>query len=110
MANGEQAEASWRGWHVIGRFLPMTFLGLLFVLYGLSPVAPHEQGYNIGIIFVLVGLILMVGSVVGMLFTKCPTCYHSNWIYCVQEPDVKRQRDRWGHYYARDLADGEKKG
>ena len=47
-------------------------------------------------------------SILGILFTKCPTCYQSHWIYCVQEPDVKRQRDRWGHYYSRDLADGER--
>ncbi len=94
----------WRGWHVITRFLPMLFLGAIFVIFGVSPEAPHHGAINYGIIFVWVGAILLIGAVIGMIFTKCPVCYQTNWIYCAQEPDVVRMRDQYGSYYARDLA------
>jgi hypothetical protein len=100
----QEARPPWRGWHVIGRFLPMIALGLIFVVYGLSPVAPHKGALRYGEIFVWVGGILLIGAVLGMLFTKCPTCYQTKWIYCAQEPDIVRQRDRHGSYYERDLA------
>ena len=95
----------WRGWHVIGRFLPMLFLGAVLVIFGLSPEAPHNDGLHYGIIFVWAGGILLLGALIGMIFTKCPICYQTNWVYCVQEPDVVRIHDHCeGDYYARDLA------
>ena len=105
MADGEAPAPLWRGWHVIGRFLPMVFLGSIFILYGVSPVAPHEDGLHLGAVFVLAGAILLLGALIGMLFTKCPICYQSNWIFCRQERDVVLVRDHGtGDYYARDLA------
>jgi len=94
----------WRGWHVLGRFLPMICLGAIFVIYGLSPAAPHIDGLRWGLIFVWIGGILLLGALAGMLFTKCPVCYKTNWVFCAQEPDVVTQRDRYGRYYSRDLS------
>ena len=94
----------WRGWHVIGRFLPMGFLATLFIVYGLSPAAPHEGALRLGIIFVWLGAVLWLGAIVGMLFTKCPICYRTNWVFCAQEPDVVRLPYHNGHRYGRDLA------
>lgn len=94
----------WRGWHVIGRFLPMVFLGSIFVIFGVSPVAPHADHIKFGLVFVWVGAILLLGAIFGMLFTKCPICYQTNWIYCLQERDVVRIHNHGvGDYYARDL-------
>jgi hypothetical protein len=104
MATEEDGQV-WRGWHVIGRFLPMIFLGSIFIIVGVSPLAPHHGGMSFGIIFVWVGGILWIGAVIGMLFTKCPICYRTNWVYCVQERDVVRIHNHGeGDYYARDLA------
>jgi hypothetical protein len=102
----EEAPPIWRGWHVVGRFLPMIFLGALFLLFGLSPWSPHYGPFHWGIIFAWIGAILIIGAVLGTLFTKCPICYQSNWIWCMQERDVVRMRDRHQHedYYVRDLA------
>jgi len=105
MAEEGEVQPLWRGWHVIGRFLPMVFLGCIFVIYGVSPEAPRRGVIHLGPIFVWIGGILLVGAVIGMLFTKCPICYQSNWIFCVQERDVVRIHDHGaGDYYARDLA------
>jgi len=101
----EASPPVWRGWHVIGRFLPMVFLGCILMLYGVSPEAPHRDGVHFGIIFILAGSILLIGAALGMLFTRCPVCYQSNWIFCVQERDVVKVHDHgFGDYYARDLA------
>jgi hypothetical protein len=106
MAEEEAPPPVWRGWHVIGRFLPMIFLGSILVLYGISPEAPHEKGLHLGVVFVLAGGMLLIGALIGILFTKCPICYQSSWIFCVQERDVVRVHDHavGDDYYARDLA------
>ena len=104
-AEEETTAPTWRGWHVIGRFLPMIFLGLIFIIYGVSPAAPHRGVLRLGAIFVWIGGILLIGALIGILFTKCPICYQSSWIFCVQERDVIRIHDHGaGDYYARDLA------
>ncbi len=104
--DGEESNGTfWRGGHVVARFLPMIVLGLILVIYGLSPIAPHVRGLNFGLLFIWVGGVLLVGAVLGMLFTKCPVCYRTNWVVCVQEPDVVRRRDSEGaDYYSRELA------
>lgn len=101
----EESPPIWRGWHVIARFLPMIFLGSLFLIFGLSPLSPRIGTFHWGIIFAWIGAILLLGAFLGIVFTKCPICYQSNWIWCMQERDVVRMRDR-GHedYYVRDLA------
>ena len=103
--NEEVEERPWRGWHVIGRFLPMIFLGTIFIIFGVSPAAPHYGVLKFGPVFIWTGGILLIGAVIGILFTKCPICFQSNWIFCVQERDVVRIQDHGtGDYYARDLA------
>ena len=92
MAEVEEKHAPWRGWHVIARFLPMTFLGVIFLVLGASPAAPHRGPESFGIVFVWLGVVLIGASILGMIFTKCPTCYQARWIVCVQEPDVVRHR------------------
>jgi len=88
----------------------MVFLGTVFIVYGLSPIAPHEGALKLGIIFVWLGAVLWLGAVIGMLFTKCPICYQTNWIFCSQEPDVVRLPYHNGRTYGRDLARLDEKG
>lgn len=82
----------WRGWHVIGRFLPMVVLGLIFIVIGVSTEAPHHGAVSYGVLFIWIGGILIVAAMLGMMFTKCPICYSSHWIACVQEPDVVHEK------------------
>ncbi|HYA10056.1 MAG TPA: hypothetical protein VEH10_00035 [Thermoplasmata archaeon] len=79
----------WRGWHVIGRFFPMAVLGLIFILIG-AVVPSLHRGHAYGILFVWIGAILIVFAILGMFFTKCPVCYRTHWVVCMQEPDVVR--------------------
>jgi hypothetical protein len=105
---GEGHRGPWRGWHVFARFLPMVVLGLIFLLYGASPLAPHSDGLKFGLLFIYLGAILLVAAFLGMLFTKCPDCYRTNWVICLQEPDVVRIRDGGeGDRYARELGPAE---
>ena len=92
----EAPHQPWRGWHVIGRFLPMVFLGFLFLLIGVLVPALH-RGHAYGVLFLWIGAILIVAAILGMLFTKCPVCYRTHWVVCMQEPDVRRRRT--GHYH-----------
>jgi hypothetical protein len=85
---GGEAEGPWRGWHVIARFLPMIVLALAFVVIGAANLAPHNSRESLSPVFVWIGGILFVGAILGMLFTKCPDCYRTHWVVCVQEPDV----------------------
>lgn len=80
--------AHWRGWHVIARFLPMVALGLIFVVIGISPRAPHLGPIRYGPLLFWLGILLIGAAVVGMLFTKCTHCYRSRWVMCYLEPDV----------------------
>ncbi len=87
--NSDEVSRPWRGWHVIGRFLPMVVLGTVFIVLGITLRAPHH-GVSFGILFVWVGGILVVAAVLGMMFTRCPLDYQTRWIVCAQEPDVVR--------------------
>ncbi|HTT16293.1 MAG TPA: hypothetical protein VMH49_02885 [Thermoplasmata archaeon] len=105
----EDRRPPWRGWHVIGRFVPMVFLGFLFIIFGLSPYAPHRGPEALGILFVWVGVIMIGAAVVGMVFTKCPVCYSTHWVVCLQEPDVHRSRRDHGYGYYRELSTTDEK-
>jgi len=107
--NDGAPRAHWRGWHVIGRFLPMVFLGLLFMLIGALDPALHK-GHAFGVLFLWVGVILIVAAVLGMLFTKCPVCYSTHWVVCVQEPDVRRRQYHGHERYVRELSAPEEEG
>ncbi len=83
----------------------MLVLGSIFLIYGVSPLAPRDHGLNFGLLFDWLGAVLIVGAFLGMLFTKCPACNRTNWVVCVQEPDVVRRQDHeGGDYYSRELA------
>ena len=102
---GGEPEGPWRGWHVIARFLPMIFLALAFLVIGAANLAPHNSRESLSPVFVWIGGILFVGAILGMLFTKCPDCYRTHWVVCVQEPDVVAEpRHR---SYHRDLSSHE---
>jgi hypothetical protein len=93
--------AHWRGWHVIARFTPMVILGLVFIAVGLA-AAPHLGPVRYGPLFFWLGILLVGAAIIGMLFTKCPTCYSSSWVMCYMEPDVLP--DHGVTEYYRDLA------
>jgi hypothetical protein len=93
MPNGNGAPRRWRGWHVVARFLPMIFLGLILIVIGGSTAAHETATHNVraepyGILLLWVGIVLVICAFLGMVFTKCPVCYRTHWIVCVQEPDV----------------------
>ncbi len=88
----------WKGWHVVGRFLPMVVLGAVFIVLGIALRAPRH-GTSFGILFIWVGGILVVAAVLGMMFTRCPLDYETRWVACAQEPDVVRRRG--GGYHRR---------
>jgi hypothetical protein len=98
MATEEEPHRSWRGWHVIGRFLPMIILGVFFLVFGMLGGGPTQGGKDFAMIFVWIGFVLLAGAVFGMLFTKCPLEYETRWVVCVQEPDVRRTPQRDGYY------------
>jgi hypothetical protein len=97
MAHDDEGSRPWRGWHVIGRFLPMIVLGVVFVIVGLTLRAPHH-GVSFGVLFIWVGGILIVAAVLGMMFTKCPLDYETRWVVCAQEPDVERRPHGRGYH------------
>lgn len=101
MAESEYRSA-WRGWHVIARFLPMIALGMVFIVIGISPRAPHLGPIHYGPLFFWLGVVLVAAAIVGMLFTKCPNCYRSSWVMCYLERDVLP--DHGVTEYYRDLA------
>jgi hypothetical protein len=92
----------WRGWHVIGRFLPMVFLGLLLVVLAITGYVPHRGREDFAPLLLWIGGILIVFAILGMLFTKCPVCYRTHWVVCFQEPDIVREPRR--QVYHRDLS------
>ncbi len=98
MTEYDEDRRPWRGWHRIARFLPMVFLGGLFVFLGLGPLAGRGGRIDYGILFVWVGVVLILAAVVGMVFTRCPDCYQTRWVFCVQEPDVHPVPSEQGYY------------
>lgn len=86
-----------RAAHVIVRFLPMILLGLLFLVVGLS-TSPHYGRIPLGSLFAFIGAILVVGAILGMLFTRCPQDYVRWRVMCFHEPDVQWD-SRVGDYY-----------
>ncbi len=93
---------AWRGWHVVVRFVPMIALGVLFVVIALQGhFSPHTSQGFIDAVFLLAGILLIFFAFIGMAFTKCPTCYRSIWIVCLQEPDMRH--DRRENAFYRDL-------
>jgi hypothetical protein len=82
------ASAPGRAAHVFVHYLPMIVLGLIFLILGLSPAAPHIGYLPLGNLFVLLGAILLVGAILGMAFTRCPTCFVRWRVMCFHEPDV----------------------
>lgn len=74
----------------------MTFLGFLFLFIGLA-IAPHIGRVPLSPLFIILGIILLIGALLGMLFTRCPKDYVSWRVMCVREPDVRAARE--GGYY-----------
>jgi len=106
MPEGEEERAPpWRGWHVIGRFLPMVVLGIIFLIIAVTNSAPHRGAEDFSPLFLWIGAVLLVAAVLGMLFTKCPICYRTHWVICFQEPDVTRRSRHQG--YQRELSSRE---
>lgn len=91
--------------HVVMRFFPMLLLGVIMLVVGLSPRAPHIGIIALGNLFVLLGIVLIVGATLGILFTKCPDCFaNSTRQICLNEPDVRTDPDT-GDVYRDLLAD-----
>jgi hypothetical protein len=101
----EHGPAAGRMSHVVMRFFPMLLLGVIFLVIGLAPNGPHIGIIRLGNLFALLGVVLIIGATLGILFTKCPTCYAaSTRSICRNEPDVRRDPDT-GDLYRDLLAD-----
>jgi len=77
-----------RAAHVLVHYLPMVVLGLIFLVLGLSPYAPHIGVLPLGNLFIFLGVILLVGAMLGMAFTRCPADFVRWRVMCFHEPDV----------------------
>ena len=86
-----------RATHVLIHYLPMIILGVIFLIVGLSPSQPHLGIVPLGNLFLLLGVILLIGAILGMLFTRCEKDYITWRIICYREPDVVS--DPHGGYY-----------
>lgn len=84
-----------RARHIFMHYLPMLVLGLIFLVVGLT--RPHIGRVPLELLFVLLGLIMLIGAVLGMLFTTCPQDYVTWRVMCFREPDVRV--DPLGDYY-----------
>ncbi len=87
-----------RATHVLVSYLPMVVLGVILIIVGVSPTAPHIGVVPLGNLFTLIGVILLVGAVLGMVFTHCPRDYVRWRIFCYREPDVEPDRVLGGYY------------
>jgi hypothetical protein len=83
--------------HVMAHYLPMIVLGIIFLVIGLAPSAPHIGLIPLGDLFLILGVIMLVGAVLGMLFTRCEKDYVTWRVMCFNEPDVFS--DAGGGYY-----------
>jgi len=105
----KQGELPWRGWHVIVRFLPMAVLGIVFIVLGATGhFQPHTTQGFLDTLFLMVGGLLIFFAFLGMMFTKCPICYRSYWIVCLQEPDMRHDVEQNAFY--RELTPPEEEG
>ncbi|HTW55913.1 MAG TPA: hypothetical protein VMG36_05650 [Thermoplasmata archaeon] len=86
-----------RAAHVLVRFLPMVLLGLLFLVIGLT-TSPHYGIIPVGSLFAFIGAILIIGAILGMVFTRCELDYVRWRVMCFHEPDVMWD-SRYGDYY-----------
>ena len=86
-----------RAAHVLMHYLPMIVLGIILLVVGFSPTAPHIGVVPLGNMFVLLGIIMLVGAVLGMLFTRCEKDYVRWRVMCFHEPDVRDHPD--GGFY-----------
>lgn len=82
--------------HVFFHYFPMIFLGLIFFLIGFA-VRPHIGKAPLSILFIILGLVMLIGAILGMLFTTCPKDYVTWRVMCYREPDVRSTRE--GDYY-----------
>lgn len=82
------ASAPGRAVHVFMHYLPMVVLGIILLVIGLSPFAPHVGVIPLGNLLILLGVVLLVGAILGMAFTRCPTCFVRWRVMCFHEPDV----------------------
>lgn len=80
----------------------MVALGVILIVIGLSPKAPHAGPIHFAPIIFWVGVFLVVAALFGMLFTHCPRCYASVWVMCYQERDVLKDHGITEYY--RDLS------
>jgi len=102
-----ETSAPGRATHVMIHYLPMVVLGLIFIVVGLSPGAPHIGVVPLGNMFALLGAVLLIGAVFGMAFTRCPLDFVRWRVMCFHEPDVYWD-DRVDDYY-RDLVPDERR-
>jgi len=86
-----------RATHVLLHYLPMIVLGIIFLVVGFSPSAPHIGIVPLSNLFLLLGVVMLVGAILGMLFTRCEKDYITWRILCYREPDVFP--DPEGGYY-----------
>ena len=84
--------------HVLRHYLPMVALGVIFLV--LAHTDPHAGRVPLGFLFGLLAAIMLVGALLGALFTHCPDDFVTYRVICYREPDV--QPDPLGDYY-RDL-------
>ncbi|MGP8077968.1 MAG: hypothetical protein ACLQD8_03005 [Thermoplasmata archaeon] len=83
--------------HVLIHYLPMIFLGFIFLIVGLDPKGPRIGVVPLGNMFLLLGVVMLVGAVLGMLFTRCEQDYVRWRILCFRAADVRA--DPEGGYY-----------
>lgn len=83
--------------HVLLSYLPMIFLGFLLLALGMGRPQPHIGRIQFGNLLLFLGVFMLVGALIGMLFTRCEKDYVRWRIFCYEEPDVRA--DRGGQYY-----------
>ncbi|HTP56467.1 MAG TPA: hypothetical protein VML53_07420 [Thermoplasmata archaeon] len=86
-----------RATHVLMHYLPMIVLGFVFLIVGFSPTTPRIGVIPLGNLFLLLGVIMLVGAVLGMLFTRCEKDFVRWRIMCFHGRDVRP--DPEGGYY-----------
>jgi hypothetical protein len=83
--------------HVLVSYLPMIVLGIILLVVGLSSAAPHFGRISLGNLFQLIGVLMLVGAILGMAFTRCEKDFVRWRVLCFHEPDVTHHPQ--GGYY-----------